>query len=255
MSDQGKQAHGPNQNYLPKHIAIIMDGNGRWAKQRSMPRIAGHRAGVKALRNIVEYASETHIQALTVYAFSSENWQRPQQEVSLLMELFMSSLKQEIVNLHDNNIRLHFIGNQVEFPKKLQQYIHDSEQLTHENTGLQFNIAANYGGHWDIKQALVKIAERIQAGSLTIDAITEQVIAEQVELSDLPEPDLFIRTGGEKRISNYLLWQLAYTELYFTDCLWPDFKVAEFEQALQWYRGRERRYGRTSEQLTGANSA
>ncbi len=242
-------------NHLPEHIAIIMDGNGRWAKQRGMPRIAGHRSGVKALRKIVEYASNQHIKALTVYAFSSENWQRPKQEVSLLMELFMSSLKQEINNLHSNNVRLRFIGNKNQFAEKLQRYIQDSEQLTEKNSGLQFNIAANYGGRWDIKHAVTQIVEQVQAGELQIDDITENSISACVELRDLPEPDLFIRTGGERRISNYLLWQLAYTELYFTDCLWPDFKRAEFEQALDWYRSRERRYGRISEQLEGAKDA
>ena len=251
---EGRATVNSNQT-LPKHIAIIMDGNGRWAKQRGMPRIAGHRSGVKALRNIVEYASSIDIKALTVYAFSSENWQRPKQEVSLLMELFMSSLKQEINNLHQNNIRLHFIGNKSEFPDKLQTYIQDSEKKTEGNTGLQFNVAANYGGHWDVKQALVKIIQQVQSGKLTLDDVTEQTIANHVELNELPLPDLFIRTGGEKRVSNFLLWQLAYTELYFSDCLWPDFSTDELDKAIDWYQGRERRYGRISEQLSGTDDA
>lgn len=240
---------------LPQHIAIIMDGNGRWAKKRGMPRVAGHRSGVKALRNIVEYASNKNISALTVYAFSSENWQRPKQEVTLLMELFLSSLKQEINSLHQNNIRVRFIGNKTEFPDKLQKYIRESEQLTVKNTGLSFNIAANYGGHWDIKQATIKLIEKIQNKELSINDITEESIAEYIELSDLPAPDLFIRTGGEKRISNYLLWQIAYTELYFTDYLWPDFNINELEKAIEWYQGRERRYGKTSEQVVSSKGA
>ncbi len=255
MSSKQSNENIQQQSPLPKHIAIIMDGNGRWAKKRGMPRVAGHRSGVKSLRNIVEYASNKNIQALTVYAFSSENWQRPKQEVTLLMELFLSSLKQEIHNLHQNNIRLRFIGNKTEFPEKLQKYIKDSEELTVNNTGLHFNIAANYGGHWDIKQAVVNLFHKIQSNEISIEDISEDSITEFIELSDLPNPDLFIRTGGEKRISNYLLWQIAYTELYFTDCLWPDFDIKEFEQAIEWYQGRERRYGKTSEQVVRTSGA
>ena len=233
----------------PNHIAIIMDGNGRWANKRGLPRVAGHRSGVKALRNIVEYASDAGIKALTVYAFSSENWQRPKQEVSLLMELFMTTLKQEINELKRNNVQLKFIGNTAEFPRRLQDYIHQAETNTAQNTGLQFNIAANYGGQWDITQAARQLAKQVAAGKLDADDIDEQKLDALMALHDQPKPDLFIRTGGEKRISNYLLWQLAYTEMYFTDCLWPDFSISEFEIALDWYAGRERRYGRISEQL------
>ncbi len=240
---------------LPRHSAIIMDGNGRWAKQRNLPRIAGHRAGVKALHNLVELCANKNIEALTVYAFSSENWQRPKQEVTLLMELFMSSLKKEIKDLHANNIKLSFIGDKSAFPEKLQNYISESEALTENNPGLHFNIAANYGGRWDISYAAKQIAERVQSGTMELDDIDETSIQDFIQLTELPEPDLFIRTGGEKRISNYLLWQLAYTELYFCDCLWPEFDKNELDQALGWFQGRERRYGRISEQLEDAGDA
>lgn len=239
----------------PRHIAIIMDGNGRWAKKRNMPRIAGHKAGVKALHNLVEFCANKNVDALTVYAFSSENWQRPKQEVTLLMELFMTSLKKEINDLHANNIKLNFIGDKSAFPEKLQSYVAKSEALTENNSGLHFNIAANYGGRWDIVQAARQMAGKVQSGEMSLDDINETSFENLIQLSELPNPDLFIRTGGEKRISNYLLWQLAYSELYFCDCLWPDFDETEFERALSWYQSRERRYGRTSEQLEDVKDA
>ncbi len=237
------------KNRVPRHIVIIMDGNGRWAKKRGLPRIAGHKAGVNALREIVTYSAEKGIEALTVYAFSSENWGRPGSEVSRLMELFISSLQQEIDNLNRNNIRIRFIGDRIAFPDKLQSSISEAEKITRHNTGLQFVIAANYGGRWDITNAFKLLVNKIRCDEICADEIDEQMIHSFVSLSDLPEPDLFIRTGGEMRISNYLLWQLAYTELYFTERLWPDFTPEHFESALIWFSNRERRFGRTSEQL------
>lgn len=238
-----------NETRLPRHVAIIMDGNGRWAKQRNQPRHKGHRAGVEATRAIIKACAEKGIQALTLFAFSSENWRRPKSEVSLLMELFVTSLRREVSMLNDNHVRLRVIGDINAFPAKLQSEIRKSEQLTEKNTGLILNIAANYGGRWDIAQAAAQLAREVAAGKLDADDITPEHLGEYVTLADCPEPDLFIRTGGERRISNFLLWHLAYTELYFTDCLWPDFDIEAFEQALRFYTQRERRFGRTSEQL------
>jgi len=236
--------------HVPQHIAIIMDGNGRWAKQRGKPRIFGHRQGVKTLRRVVELCVARKIPNLTVYAFSSENWQRPAQEVNFLMDLFISSLQQQINELNENNIHVNFIGDRSVFPVKLIELINNATELTSANDGLQLNVAANYGGRWDITNAMKTLITRIQEGSLSMDAVTEDEISRVISLGNLPEPDLFIRTGGEQRISNYLLWQLAYTELYFTGCLWPDFDELEFQKALDWYQGRERRFGKTSEQVT-----
>ncbi len=229
---------------IPAHIAIIMDGNGRWAKQRGLPRIAGHRAGLKTLRKLVEYAASIELNAMTVYAFSKENWQRPEQEVSMLMELFMTTLQSEIVELHKNNVRLQLIGERTAFSAKLQEAMANAEKLTAENNGLQLNVAINYSGRWDILQACqALLAEKVDGD------LSEADITQYLCLSDLPEPDLFIRTGGEQRISNYLLWQLAYTELYFTDALWPDFGAAQLDDAILWYQNRERRFGKISEQI------
>jgi len=235
---------------LPAHIAIIMDGNGRWARKRGLPRIAGHKAGVKVLRSIVMACVERDIIALTVYAFSSENWKRPESEVSRLIKLFISTLEKETDELHNNNIRLNFIGDIAVFPSELQASIESAQERTRDNTGLRFNVAINYGGRADITAATRKVAEAVLSGKISLDEIDEDMMASEVSLSDLPEPDLFIRTGGEKRISNFLLWQTAYTELYFCDCLWPDFNEKAFDEALQWYAGRERRFGRISEQVT-----
>ena len=247
-----KKALSSNKGKLPKHLAIIMDGNGRWAKLKGLPRIAGHRAGVKALQNIVNFCATEGIDVLTVYAFSSENWKRPRTEVSMLMELFTTSLQQRFKELHHNNVRLRFIGDLSSFPEKLRQSMTDTEHLTTNNTGLKLVVAVNYGGRWDITNAFKALHKKISDEVMAADDISEDLIGEFMCLSDLPEPDLFIRTGGEKRISNYLLWQLAYTELYFDDCLWPDFDTASLETALQWYAGRERRFGRTSEQIEHA---
>ena len=237
------------QEKSPQHIAIIMDGNGRWAKKRGLPRVAGHHQGVRALRRIVQHCVNNDIPALTVYAFSSENWQRPAEEVKLLMELFIISLNREIKMMHKNNIRVRFIGERMAFPEKLIASINHAESVTAANTGLNFNIAANYGGRWDISQACKKLIETNSSISQLSVKELEAELTEHICLNSLPAPDLFIRTGGEQRISNYLLWQLAYTELYFTDCLWPDFKPEELGKAIEWFLGRERRFGKISEQV------
>lgn len=234
---------------LPRHVAIIMDGNGRWAKQRLLPRYAGHRAGVETVRQVVSVCAECKIEVLTLFAFSSENWRRPEQEVSLLMELFMTALQREVSKLHKNNVRLRVIGERQAFANRLQQLIAEGEQLTHDNTGLNLVIAANYGGRWDIAEAVKKLATQIEQGHLRAVDINETLLAQHLCLADLPEPDLFIRTGGEQRVSNFLLWQLAYTELYFTTTLWPDFDKQAFLQALHSFAGRQRRFGRTGEQV------
>jgi undecaprenyl diphosphate synthase len=237
----------------PRHVAVIMDGNGRWAKKRHMPRIVGHRAGVAATRSIVEVCAQKHIDVLTLFAFSSENWRRPEQEVSLLMDLFMSSLKREVKKLHENGIRLRIIGDTSRFSDKLQQQIEVSENLTRDNQGLQLVIAVNYGGRWDITQATRRLAAAVAEGRMHWNDITEQSMHDCLALSDLPEPDLFIRTGGEQRVSNFILWQLAYTELYFTDTLWPDFDRQAFELALTSFAGRQRRFGQTGDQVEHAH--
>ena len=234
---------------LPRHIAIIMDGNGRWAKQRLLPRYAGHKVGIETVRRVIRLCAEYHIEVLTLFAFSSENWRRPQQEVSFLMDLFITALQQEVKNLHKNQVRLRIIGAREAFPQKLQTLITEAEALTATNSGLTLIIAANYGGHWDIIQATKNLAEQVQAGQLQLQEINETLFRTQLCLADLPEPDLFIRTGGEKRISNFLLWQLAYTEMYFTDTLWPDFDKGHFIQALESFAQRQRRFGRTGDQV------
>lgn len=234
---------------LPRHVAIIMDGNGRWAEHRNLPRFAGHRAGVETVRSIVQMSGELGIQALTLFAFSSENWRRPKKEVGLLMDLFLSALEREVKKLHETGVRLRIVGEISAFPKKLQQRIHDAMEKTRDNQGLSLNIAANYGGRWDITQAVRKIAEQVKSGVLDSQDIDESTIAEHLSLSMLPEPDLFIRTGGEQRISNFLIWQLAYTELYFTNILWPDFVREEYAKALQSFASRQRRFGQTGAQI------
>lgn len=236
-------------NGNPRHIAIIMDGNGRWAQKRMMPRIMGHHAGVKAVRKIVEYCAKQQIEVLSLFAFSSENWRRPQDEVSLLMELFMATLQSEVDKLDKNNIRLKIIGDKGAFPEKLQQKIAAAEQQTSQNTGLTLLIAANYGGRWDITQAARKIAADVLAGVIQASEVTEQLVDSHLMTAGLPEPDLFIRTGGEERISNFLLWQSAYTEFYFTDALWPDFDQASLDKAIASFKGRQRRFGHTGEQV------
>jgi len=233
----------------PNHIAVIMDGNGRWAKLRNLSRNAGHKAGVEATRAIIESTARRGIKALTLFAFSSENWNRPKKEVNLLMELFLISLKREISKLHKNNIRIRFIGERDVFNDKLVAQINQAETLTQANSGLSLNIAANYGGRWDIVNACQQIAEKIKTQELQPDQIDEQCFSQHLTLADIPEPDLFIRTSGECRISNFLLWQCAYSELYFTDTLWPDFDDQALQLALDNFASRQRRFGKTGDQL------
>lgn len=232
---------------IPKHIAVIMDGNGRWARKRFLPRVAGHKRGVETVRDLVKYCINLKVEYLTLFAFSSENWRRPTEEVTFLMGLFMQALKREVVKLHQNNIKLIMIGDRSRFDAELIAQIEASELLTANNTGLILTIAANYGGRWDVLQAVNKM--QLATPQLT-GFYREDHLAPYLSMNYSPEPDLFIRTGGEKRISNFLLWQLAYTELYFTDTLWPDFNEAAFDLAIQSYQKRERRFGRTSEQLS-----
>jgi len=236
---------------VPRHVAIIMDGNGRWAKHRFLPRVAGHRKGVEAVRSAVQGCAERGVEALTLFAFSSENWRRPEEEVSLLMQLFVSALQQEVERLHQNGIRFRVIGDLSRFDPALVELIANAQRLTAGNSGLTLTVAANYGGRWDIMQAVNRLrAEHGNSGA----AWTETQLQAHLALSDLPEPDLFIRTGGEQRVSNFLLWQLAYTEFYFTDTLWPDFDAQALEQAITSYRQRERRFGRTSEQVAAGRT-
>ena len=233
---------------LPRHIAIIMDGNGRWAKKKHLPRLAGHKAGIEAVRQTIKRCVEKKIAVLTLFAFSSENWRRPQEEVSYLMQLFITALKNEADKLHEQNIQLRVIGDRTRFDEKLRHQIAAVEQLTVNNTGLKLLLATNYGGQWDIMQAMRRIAVDIEKGTLQSTSITDQLISSYLSFADLPDPDLFIRTSGELRISNFILWQLAYTELYFTDILWPDFNADELDKALAFFAERERRFGCTSEQ-------
>ena len=243
------------QSAIPRHVAVIMDGNGRWAKQRGLPRIAGHRKGVERVRDMVSVCGEKGIGYLTLFAFSSENWRRPTQEVQLLMELFMSALESEVKKLHKNNVRFRVVGDLQRFGEKIIARVRQAEMLTGGNTGLTLTIAANYGGRWDIAQACAELARRAVRGELDPDKITEESIEPFLSMAGIPEPDLFIRTGGEQRVSNFLLWQLAYTEMFFTPVLWPDFDRTQFELALASYAGRQRRFGLTGEQIEAARHA
>jgi len=234
---------------IPAHVAIVMDGNGRWAQQRNRPRTFGHNAGMKALRKIVEHAGKTGVRELTVFAFSSENWNRPKKEVGRLMDLFMRALDRETRELHENGVRVRFIGNLAAFAAEMQAKMDRAMALTAENTRMTLNVAANYGGRWDIVNAARKTAEALVSGGITLEQIDEEYFAGQTALGDTSDPDLFIRTGGEMRISNFLLWQSAYTEFYFTPVLWPDFSPLAFDEAIATYRARERRYGLTGEQI------
>lgn len=231
---------------VPRHIAVIMDGNGRWAKQRFMPRVMGHQRGVETLREVIRACRDLGVEYLTVFAFSSENWRRPLEEVNFLMGLFMKMLEREVANLHRNDIRLRIIGDRSRFDPKLVQAMTDAEQLTANNKTFTLTVAANYGGRWDVMNA---VQNMLRENPALAQGFSEEDLTPYLALSDEPEPDLFIRTGGEQRISNFMLWQLAYTELYFTDVLWPDFSRQELERAISSYRKRERRFGRTSEQL------
>jgi undecaprenyl diphosphate synthase len=244
-----------NSASIPQHIAVVMDGNGRWAKKRLLPRVAGHKSGVNATRLLVENCANHGVEVLTIFAFSSENWNRPEKEVKGIMSLFVSTLASEAEKLHKKDVRVNFIGDRSRFSESLQNAILEAEKLTCDNKGLILNIAANYGGRWDIAQACKKIAEKSVTGELSINDITEQEVASEVCLAGMPEPDLFIRTGGESRISNFLIWQLAYTELYFTDVLWPDFDEKVLGDALKWYQSRQRRFGKTSDQVVSSKQA
>lgn len=239
----------PVAQRLPRHIAIIMDGNGRWAKARGLPRYAGHHAGVKSVRSTVESCARLGIEALTLFAFSSENWKRPAEEVSRLMQLFLDALDREIASLHKNGIRVRFAGELQELNAALRERIAAAEALTVGNRRLTLVIAVAYGGRWDIVQAARSLARDCVDGRLDPGNIDEACLAERLALAGLPDPDLFIRTGGDRRISNFLLWNLAYTELYFSDELWPDFDERELNVALEYFAGRQRRFGLTPEQL------
>ena len=240
---------------IPGHIAIVMDGNGRWAKKRNRPRSMGHQAGQKALRSTIENCVRLGVGTLTVFAFSSENWNRPASEISRLMDIFLRALDKEVGELNENNICLRFIGDKTAFKPTLQAKMLKAEALTKNNTGLVANIAVNYGGRWDITQAATKMARAVADGSLPADKIDETQFAQFLALVESPDPDLFIRTGGEMRISNFLLWQSAYTEFYFTDVLWPDFDSQVLDRAIEAFQSRERRYGRTGDQVRSAASA
>lgn len=232
-----------------RHVAIIMDGNGRWAHQHGRNRLAGHRAGVRTAREVVEYCGQQEIEVLTLFAFSSENWSRPAEEVNGLMRLFVEALQREVRSLNDNGVRLRFIGDRQNLPAMLQKRMADAEALTSSNTGLTLVLALAYGGHWDIVEAARTIAERVQAGELDPANIDELLFEKHTSLAGLPAPDLLIRTGGEKRMSNFLLWSIAYSEIYFSETLWPDFGVESVEKALQFFSQRQRRFGLTSGQI------
>lgn len=235
---------------VPRHVAIIMDGNGRWATARHLPRVAGHSRGVDAVRSVIEQAGRRGIEYLTLFAFSSENWKRPQDEVGTLMRLFVSTLQKEVGKLSENGVRMRVVGDLSAFDRQLQSLIHESERQTVHNTRLQLTICASYGGRWDIVQSVRSLLAAAPDARSLAQTLTERQLAEHLGLSFAPDPDLLIRTGGEQRISNFLLWQCAYSELYFTHTLWPDFDPAAFDAALAWFATRERRFGQTSAQLS-----
>ncbi|HEY0748808.1 MAG TPA: polyprenyl diphosphate synthase [Steroidobacteraceae bacterium] len=239
----------------PQHVAIIMDGNGRWARSRGMPRAAGHRASVKVVRKIVEECAAHGVRYLTLFAFSSENWLRPPEEVGMLMGLFFDALEREVADLHRNQVRLRFIGDRDSLGAELRQRISDAETLTDGNAGLGLMVAVAYGGRWDITQACKSLAADVVAGKLASADITQSAIAERLALACVPDPDLLIRTGGEQRISNFLLWNLAYTELYFSEALWPEFSAVHLQAAFEHFAQRERRFGKTSAQLAAKADA
>ncbi len=239
----------PTFEQIPKHVAIVMDGNNRWAKRRHLPGVAGHKSGVKAVRIVIEQAARMGVEVLTLFAFSSENWQRPEKEVNALMQLFLNALQREVKKLHEHNIRLIIMGDLAGFSSTLQEHIHKAQDLTEKNDGLTLVVAANYGGRWDMSNAAKQLALDVKAGKVNTDDITPELFGKYTCLHDLPEPDLCIRTGGELRISNFMLWQFAYSELVFSDALWPDFKETHFWSAIEEYNSRTRRFGRTDEQL------
>ncbi|HAS6979581.1 isoprenyl transferase [Vibrio parahaemolyticus] len=240
---------------LPKHIAIIMDGNGRWAKSKGKPRVFGHKKGVNAVRKTVAAASKLGIKAMTLFAFSSENWRRPEEEVGLLMELFITVLSSEVKKIHKNNLQLRVIGDTSRFSERLQKKIVEAENLTASNTGMVINIAANYGGKWDITEAAKALALKARNGEIRVEDINEQLITEHLTMADLPDVDLLIRTSGECRISNFMLWQMAYAEMYFTPEFWPEFDEDSLVEAVTWFINRERRFGCTGEQVKALMTA
>jgi undecaprenyl diphosphate synthase len=243
-----------SQAPIPVHVCIIMDGNGRWAKKRLMPRSFGHHKGVDATRRAVEFFSARGVAHLTLFAFSSENWQRPADEVDSLMDLFLQALRRYTPQLHEQGIRIRFIGDRASFSEELRRGIGETESLTAENRGMTLNIAANYGGRWDIVEAARRLAKRAAGGEIDPADIDEAMLAKETSLADSPDPDLFIRTGSEQRVSNFLLWQLAFAELYFCETLWPDFSDREMRAALDEYARRQRRFGKTGEQIESTES-
>jgi len=243
----------PESSEVPKHLAIIMDGNGRWATRRLLPRTAGHARGVQAVRRVVETCGRRGVKYLTLFAFSSENWRRPQEEVSLLMRLFVQTLEKEVGKLEQQGVRLRVVGDLSAFEPQLRELIHSAESRTEHNDALHLTIAANYGGRWDILQAMQRLLREHPELAQQPEQLSESELSKYLSMSWAPEPDLFIRTGGEQRISNFLIWQLAYTELYFTDEFWPDIGAKQLDAAFKWYRTRERRFGRTSAQLAGTS--
>lgn len=245
------EQHDPR---VPRHVAIIMDGNGRWALRRHLPRTAGHRAGVKSVRAVVEESVRQGVAALTLFAFSSENWRRPKAEVNLLMELFLSALRAEVKRLDENGVCLRIVGDRTAFPEKLQRRIAEAEEVTRGNDAMVLQIAANYGGRWDMVRAARRLAVEVRDGRLSPEDLNEELVAARLSFPDLPDPDLFIRTGGERRLSNFLLWQTAYSELYFSDLMWPDFGAEAYSQALADFARRQRRFGLTGEQVSAGCS-
>jgi undecaprenyl diphosphate synthase len=240
---------------IPKHIAIIMDGNGRWAKKRALPRVAGHHEGVNSVRDIVESCGQIGVRYLTLYTFSTENWKRPQDEVSILMRLLLSSLRDECDNLHKNNVRLKTIGDFSSLPEDVQNEFLDAIDLTKNNTGLTLILALSYSGRWDINYAMKRIAEKVKAGLIDPGSISDEMISDHLSTKGIPDPDLLIRTSGELRISNFLLWQLAYSEMYVTDVLWPEFRRKQLYNAVESFQNRERRFGLVSEQVDNSSKS
>jgi undecaprenyl diphosphate synthase len=252
MNDAATEIGDPSNKAIPAHVAVIMDGNGRWAKSRALPRHAGHRSGVKAVRETVEIAAQRGVSYLTLFAFSSENWRRPREEVSRLMGLFLEALQREVDDLHRNNVRVTFVGAREQLQEGLVGKIAAAEKKTQNNSGLNLIVAVAFGGRWDIVEAAKSLATKVSAGELVVDDIDDARFAAHLSLAGIPDPDLLIRTGGEQRISNFLLWNLAYAELWFCDRLWPEFGAADFDEALAFYAGRQRRYGHTGEQVGAA---
>jgi len=244
-----------DKNSIPHHVAIVMDGNGRWAKKRFLPRTAGHREGVKAVKSTIEACAKSGVKILTLFAFSSENWKRPKTEVISLMDLFVSSLEKEVKSLVESGVKLKFIGDRKQFSQKLKKKIQESALATSVNSDFQLNIAANYGGRWDVVQACQKLCKQVSEGDLSLEDISEERFSNNLSTAQIPDPDLLIRTAGEQRISNFLIWQAAYTEFYYADVFWPDFDKQQLQMAIEEYGRRKRKFGLTQEQLEGNANA